>query len=186
MRYAIFLDRDNTIIRNDDHLGDPAGVELFEDSVDSLLRFVEAGYELVVVTNQSGVARGLFTEEDVHAVHETIRKQVRDASGGHDLLVHWYHSPYHPDGHVEPFNIAHDTRKPEPGMLHQAAAELDLDLAGSWMIGDTPRDVRAGQNAGCRTILLRHSGYETMDEPAPDAVVNSLADAVDIILDSPS
>lgn len=182
MQPAIFLDRDNTIIRNDDHLGDPAGVDLFDDTVGSLHRFDEAGYALVIVTNQSGVARGLFTEEDVHAVHDTIRTQVRDASGGRDLLLHWYHSPYHPDGHVEPFNIAHDTRKPEPGMLQRAAKDLDLDLTGSWMIGDTPRDVRAGQNAGCRTILLRHSGYDTMDEPAPDAIVNSLANAVDVIL----
>lgn len=182
MQPAIFLDRDNTIIRNDDHLGDPTGVDLFDDTIDSLHRFNDAGYALVIVTNQSGVARGLFTEEDVQSVHDTIRSLVREASGGRDLLMHWYHSPYHPDGHVEPFNIEHDTRKPEPGMLQQAAEELDLDLPGSWMIGDTPRDIRAGQNAGCRTILLRHSGYDTMDEPSPDAVVNSLADAADVIL----
>ncbi|MCH2148519.1 MAG: HAD family hydrolase [Phycisphaerales bacterium] len=182
MRPAVFLDRDNTIIQNDDHLGDPDGVVLFDDTVDSLLRLVDAGYVLVVVTNQSGVARGLFTEEDVHAVHDTIRNQVREAAGERDLLMHWYHSPYHPEGTVEPFVLEHPTRKPEPGMLLQAAEELDLDLSSSWMIGDAPRDIRAGQKAGCRTILLRCGGWEHMKDPQPDAIVEGIGAATDFVL----
>lgn len=182
MQRAVFLDRDNTIIRNDDHLGDPEGVVLFDDTVDSLCRLADAGYALVVVTNQSGVARGLFTEDDVHAVHDTIRRQVQAAADNRDLLMHWYHSPFHPEGTVEPFILEHPSRKPAPGMLLQAAEELRLDLTASWMIGDAPRDIRAGQNAGCRTILLQCGGWMDMKDPQPDAIVDSIGRAVDHVL----
>ena len=182
MQPAVFLDRDNTIIDNSDHLGDPDGVVLFDRTVESLQRLDAAGFALVIVTNQSGVARGLFTENDVHAVHECIRLQVQEAAGGHDLLTHWYHSPYHPEGVVEPFIEDHPSRKPEPGMLLQAAAELGLDLSASWMIGDAPRDIRAGQRAGCRTILLRCGGFSSMKDPQPDGIVDGIGEAADIVL----
>jgi len=182
MRPAIFLDRDNTIIDNSDHLGDPSGVVLFDRTVESLQRLDDAGYALIIVTNQSGVARGLFTEDDVQAVHDCIRLQVQKDSGGRDLLAHWYHSPYHPEGVVEPFITEHPSRKPEPGMLLQAAEDLNLDLNASWMIGDAPRDIRAGQRAGCRTILLRCGGFSSMKDPQPDWIVDGIGDATDNIL----
>lgn len=182
MQPAVFLDRDNTIIHDKGHLGDPAGAVLLPDVPTALLELQEAGYLLVVVTNQSGVARGFFTEDDVHAVHDTIRKQVQDALGGQDLLKHWYYSPWHPEGTVEAFRGEHHTRKPEPGMLMQAAEELEIDLARSWMLGDQDRDIRAGQRAGCRAILLTLSGINAIDDPQPDAIVDTFRAAADVIL----
>ena len=134
------------------------------------------------MTNQSGVARGLFTENDVHAVHECIRLQVQEAAGGHDLLTHWYHSPTTPKAWSNHSSKIIRHEKPEPGMLLQAAAELGLDLSASWMIGDAPHDIRAGQRAGCRTILLRCGGFSSMKDPQPDGIVDGIGEAADIVL----
>ena len=182
MHRCVFLDRDNTIIENDDHLGDPAGVKLFDDTADALRLLHDAGWLLVVVTNQSGVARGLFTEEDVHAVHTEIQRQLSDATG-QELIRHWYHSPWHPEGEVERFRGPHHTRKPGPGMLLEAAEAHAIDLEASWMLGDQARDIRAGQAAGCRTILLTMGGVADMDDPQPDAIVDSISAAAQFITD---
>tara|TARA_Y100000589_G_scaffold60999_1_gene52065 strand:+ start:18822 stop:19379 length:558 start_codon:yes stop_codon:yes gene_type:complete len=181
MHRCVFLDRDNTIIDNDDHLGDPSAVELFDDAADALRSLHDAGWLLVVVTNQSGVARGLFTEDDVHAVHAEIRRRLSDATG-RDLIDHWYHSPWHPEGEVERFRGEHPTRKPEPGMLLEAAESHRIDLTASWMLGDQVRDIRAGQAAGCRTILLTMGGVSTMDDPQPNAIADSISAAAAVIL----
>ncbi len=183
MHRCIFLDRDNTIINNDDHLGDPDGVILFEDVPASLQALHDAGWLLVVVTNQSCVARGIFTEQNVHDVHGEIRRRLRDALG-HDVLEHWYYSPWHPEGVVDAFRGEHHTRKPQPGMLLQAADEHGIDLSGSWMLGDQVRDIRAGQAAGCRTILLTMGGVQAMEDPQPEAIVDSFGAATAVILDA--
>jgi len=151
---AVFLDRDNTLIANDGDLGDPAKVVVREGVPGALRQLREAGYLLIVVTNQGGVARGKYSEHDVDAVHQRIAELV-DAQAGYDGLIdRFYYCPYHPEGTVAEYRREHPWRKPQPGMLVQAARDLGLDLKECWMIGDQARDVQAGAAAGCRTMLV--------------------------------
>jgi D-glycero-D-manno-heptose 1,7-bisphosphate phosphatase len=178
---AAFIDRDNTLITNTGDLGDPALVELTDGAAGALARLQDSGYELVVVTNQAGVARGLFTEDDVEAVHDRIVELLDEASGRPGMLSHFYYCPWHPEGTVNGYRREHPWRKPEPGMLYAAEADLDLDLANSWIIGDKPRDVEAGRGAGCHTILLS-TDSDVISQAGPDASAPNLAAAVDVIL----
>lgn len=149
---AVFLDRDHTVINDPGYLADPAGVRLMPGAIMALRGLMGAGYKLVVVTNQSGVARGLLTEETLEKIHQEMRRQLEQGGVKLDGV---YYCPFHPEGLVEKYRRESELRKPQPGMLLQAAKELDLDLAASWMIGDSPRDIEAGRRAGCKTILLR-------------------------------
>ncbi len=166
MQPAVFLDRDNTIIHNDGDLGDPNEVRLIQGAASAIASLCGLGYKIVVITNQGGVARGKYTEDDVHAVHERIRELVTHASNGARIDA-FYFCPYHPKGTVEKYRKEHPTRKPQPGMLKQAAKDLKLELRRSWMIGDQLRDIEAGKAAGCRTVLLRPDA----DRIAPDEMV---------------
>ena len=154
MDTAVFLDRDNTLIANDGDLGDPEEVHLLRGVAEGLRTLREAGYRLVVVSNQGGVARGAFTEDDVDAVHQKIATLVDRGASGQDVINRFYYCPYHPEATVEEYRRDHPWRKPQPGMLLQAARDMNLDLARSWIIGDQPRDVEAGRAAGCHTMLL--------------------------------
>ncbi len=149
---AVFLDRDNTLIPNDDDLGDPEQVMLIQGVASAIASLRGLGYYIVVVTNQGGVARGKYSEEDVELVHQRINDLVRTNSGAR--IDRFYYCPYHPEGTVEKYQQEHPWRKPAPGMLLQATKDLDIDLSQSWMIGDQERDVEAGAAAGVRTILL--------------------------------
>jgi len=168
-RPAVFFDRDDTLIRCNDinpdgDLGDPALVRLLPgaDQATSLLH--RAGYVLIVVSNQGGVARGKYTLEDVRRVNDRVNELL---SG----LIHaFYVCPWHPRGLVPEFTREHPWRKPQPGMILQAALDHDLDLARSWLVGDALRDIQAGRAAGCRTILLGASPVpaDLQTEMAPD------------------
>jgi D-glycero-D-manno-heptose 1,7-bisphosphate phosphatase len=151
-RPAVFLDRDGTLIEDCGYLQDPALVRVLPGVADGLRRLRSAGFVCVVVTNQSGIGRGMFAEADYHRVHAEM---VRLLSAHGATLDAAYFCPAAPaaDGVDE-----HPDRKPSPGMLLRAAAELDLDLASSWIIGDAPRDVEAGRRAGCRGILVGPDG----------------------------
>lgn len=164
MRRVIFLDRDNTIIHNDGHLGDPDAAHLMDDVAEALVQLRDAGFDLIVVTNQSGVARGLFTEDDVKSVHESIDGSIAEATSRDDIILGWYYSPWHPEAVVEAYRGDHPTRKPEPGMLIQAAEDHGINLESSWMVGDQERDVEAGIAAGCRSIRLSIETIETCAE----------------------
>ncbi|NNM86050.1 MAG: HAD family hydrolase [Phycisphaerales bacterium] len=180
---AVFMDRDNTIIANDGYLGDPAGVKLLPGAATAIASLRRLGYRIVVVSNQSGVARGLFDEAAVKAVNDEMCRQLKRQA---DALVDAiYYSPHHPDAPVAEYRQDHPWRKPKPGMLLHAASELNLDLNQSWMIGDQPRDVDAGASAGCRTILLGNLQTVVAGRDGgaqPDFVVASLADAARIIV----
>ncbi len=152
MTAAIFLDRDNTLIHNDGDLGDVAQVRLIKGTASAIASLRGLGYKIVVVSNQGGVARGRFSEADVQAVNERISQLVKVTSGS--TIDRFYYCPYHPEGKVKKYRREHPWRKPQPGMLLQAAEDLQLDLSRSWMIGDQLRDVQAAAAAGVRAILL--------------------------------
>jgi D-glycero-D-manno-heptose 1,7-bisphosphate phosphatase len=181
VRPAVFLDRDGTLIEDPGHLGDPDGVRLIDGAIDSVRRLSDGGFALVVVSNQAGVARGLFTEEAVVAVNRRIAKLL----GEHSSKVEgWYWCPHHPD-----FTGPCDCRKPAPGMLVDAARDLDLDLTRSWLVGDHGSDVEAARRAGARPIMVRtgHGSDEARSLPPGDAtpVVADLAAAASMILAAP-
>ncbi|MBC8367020.1 HAD family hydrolase [bacterium] len=154
-RRAVFLDRDGTIIRESHFLHRPEDVELLPGVANSLKRLHEAGYALVVLSNQSGVARGLFDLAAVAAVNQELERQLAEQGISLDGI---YICPHHPEAESKEFGIVCNCRKPAPGLALQAAEELDLDLEGSWMMGDKPDDVLLSQTLPLRAILLR-TGY---------------------------
>jgi lipopolysaccharide heptosyltransferase II len=149
-RRAIFLDRDGTLLELVPYLHDPAQVRVVRGGAEALRAARQAGFALVVVTNQSGIARGLYREEDVTRVHARVQEALARAGVAIDRF---YHCPHHPD-----FGGPCDCRKPEPGLYRRAAAEMGIDLQRSFAIGDTVEDLQAAERAGCRPILVR-TGY---------------------------
>lgn len=178
-RPAVFVDRDNTLIADTGYMRYPDLVRLLDGVAAAITRLREAGYPVVVVTNQSGVARGYFTEEELAIVHKRLQELLRRENADVDAI---YYCPFleGPDAAIEQYRKASDLRKPKPGMLLKAAEEMHLDLARSWMIGDSARDIQAGAAAGCRTILLQ-TGAKPPD-CTYDHRVADLNSAVDIIL----
>ena len=157
MEPAVFLDRDNTLIARTGEggdLGEPERVRLIDGVAEGLKSLRDAGFRLIVVTNQAGVARGRFSEADVDAVNHRIAELIDGATDSRGVIDRFYYCPYHPEGTLEEYRRDHPWRKPHPGMVLQAAHDMHLDLSQSWLIGDQDRDVAAGRAAGCRTILL--------------------------------
>ena len=185
-RPAVFFDRDNTLIVSDGYLGDPDKVVLMEGAADAIARARQLGFATVVVSNQSGVARGMFEEEAVHAVNDRLDEMLRDQNP-HAVIDRHEFCPYHPEATVERYRQDSDLRKPKAGMIFQAAEALALDLERSWLIGDAPRDIEAGKTAGCGTILFTPPGVATSPAAAeassvtPDHVVHSLKNAIEYI-----
>jgi len=160
VRRAVFIDRDGTIILNDGDLGDPDRVELLPGAAAGMRALRAAGYALVVVTNQGGVARGKYDEAAVHATHERLEQVLRRETGLRAVVDAFYFCPFHPEGTVERYRREQAWRKPAPGMLLRAAREHRIALERSWMVGDILDDVEAGRRAGCRTVLI-DNGNET-------------------------
>ena len=181
LRPAVFLDRDGTLIREAEYLADPDGVELLPGVPEALRALRAAGYALVVVTNQSGIARGLYDEHDYRRVADRLDDMLARAGASVDAT---YHCPHHPD-HGPPC----DCRKPALGMHRRAADQLKLDLAASWYVGDKASDVEPAHAVGGRGILVR-TGYGRRTEAGGDlppgtAVVDDLPAAAALILAGP-
>jgi D-glycero-D-manno-heptose 1,7-bisphosphate phosphatase len=152
---AIFFDRDNTLIVNDGYLGDPDGVVLVDGAAEAVARVRRVGYVAITFSNQSGVARGLFTEEDVRRVNARLDEMLRRDDAEAVIDRHEF-CPHHAEGIVPRYRQNSNFRKPAPGMIFCVARELQLDLGRSWVVGDAPSDIAAGRAAGCRTILFKH------------------------------
>jgi D-glycero-D-manno-heptose 1,7-bisphosphate phosphatase len=189
-RPAIFFDRDNTLIANDGYLGDPNGVVLIEGAADAVAKARRLGYVTVVVSNQSGVARGMFSEEAVRAVNARVDQLLAEANPAAIIDRHEF-CPYHPEAVVERYRQDSDLRKPKPGMIVRAAKQLALDVERSWMIGDGARDMDAGSAAGCRTILFQSPDVKASPEARikprtePDLTCTTLTEAMNFIEQHP-
>ena len=183
---AVFFDRDNTLIVSDGYLGDKDQVHLIGGAADLIATVRRLGYAVVVFSNQSGVARGMFTEEAVKAVNDRMADLLK-GDNPEALIDRHEYCPFHPDAVVEEYRKDSELRKPRPGMILKAAHEMQLDLTASWVIGDAARDIEAGAAAGCRTILYRDSSLPASPaaaEPSavrPDFEVAALEDAREII-----
>jgi D-glycero-D-manno-heptose 1,7-bisphosphate phosphatase len=179
---AVFLDRDGTIIEDPGYVDRPEKVCLLPGAAEAIRRLRDAGFRVVVASNQSGVARGYFDEAALAAVHDRLETLLRQGGTAIDGA---YYCPFldGPDATVEAYRRASDLRKPSPGMLLRAADDLELDLTRSWMIGDSPCDVEAGRRAGCRAVLIRkHGGSVARTANDASYEVDSLLEAVELVL----
>lgn len=171
LRPALFLDRDGTLMEEVDHCRDPALVKAYPGASKELSRAKALGWATIIVTNQSGIGRGYFTEEEFRAVQSELLRQlgnVIDAS---------YMAPDHPD-------TPSPRRKPAPGMILEATAEHGIDLSRSWMIGDKAIDIECGRNAGVRTILVETGYGRKTAECSPDHRAPTVTEAIRIALAS--
>ncbi|MFM7050768.1 MAG: D-glycero-alpha-D-manno-heptose-1,7-bisphosphate 7-phosphatase [Planctomycetota bacterium] len=178
---AIFLDRDGTLVPDDGDAGDPAKTALLKGVPESLRALREAGFRIVVATNQGGVARGRFTEGDVEKVNQRIGELVDAATGIRRTIEKFYYCPFHPKGTIAAYAREHPWRKPKPGMLQQAVQDMGLDAARSWVIGDAPRDIAAGRAIGARTVIVSRDAKVVAEAGAHHAAA-TLVEAVRFVL----
>jgi histidinol-phosphate phosphatase family protein len=154
-RPGILLDRDGTIIVDHGYVGSIDRVELIDGAPEAIARFNAAGTPVAVVTNQAGIARGLYGIDDVARVHQHIAARLAEHGARIDLFLY---CPYHPAGVVEAFARTSEDRKPRPGMAKAAAAALNLDLTASWVVGDRPEDIGLAEAVGAKAVFLGGDG----------------------------
>ena len=165
---AVFLDRDGTIATDVNYCCRVEDFKIFKEAPGAIRRLNESGYKVVVVTNQSGVARGYFNGAVLQQIHDYMEEEL-DRSGA--VLDGIYCCPHHPDDGC-------DCRKPKPGLLLKAAKDLGISLRDSFMVGDSPRDIEAGKAAGCRTVLVTTGpDGQKGTSASPDFVADSLLEA---------
>lgn len=175
VRPAVFLDRDGVLTEEKGYIDSVEKLSIFSYAAECVRRIREKGYYAIVITNQSGVARGLFSEDDLRKMNAHLMQETKvDAV---------YYCPHHPVGLVGKYTMKCGCRKPETGMFQAACRDFNIDLAGSYMVGDRAGDILAGQNMGIRTILLE-SGYGTGRLEAdviPDYVFADLRSVLEIL-----
>lgn len=179
---AVFIDKDGTLIPDIPYNVDPSRISLENNMVQGLKYLQSHGYLLVIISNQSGIAQGYFTEEEFIAAQKKIEQLLKSQA---IRLNGFYYCPHHPDGIIKEYSFACDCRKPESGLLLRASSDLNIDLSSSWMLGDILNDVEAGNKAGCRTILI-DNGNETewlmTPERRPNYIVKTINDAAGHII----
>ncbi|MBI5390513.1 D-glycero-beta-D-manno-heptose 1,7-bisphosphate 7-phosphatase [Candidatus Woesearchaeota archaeon] len=182
---AIFFDRDGTINVDEGYVHRSIEFQFIHSALRGLKKMMNTGYKLIIVTNQSGIGRGYYSEEDfkklMQYMHEELLKK------GIRMEKKYYFCPHHPDGKGKYAKMC-DCRKPLPGMLHEAAKDYDLDLSQCIMIGDKAADIEAGKAAGCKTIfvLTGHGTKEDAENSKPDVMVENLEKAAAWIKTIPS
>lgn len=190
---AVFLDRDGTLIAERHYLQHEEELELLPYAAEAVRMLNQNEWKVVLVTNQSAVARGMLTERDLHRIHGSLEDLLSREGARLDAI---YYCPHHPTEGQRRYLKRCRCRKPAPGLLLRASRELDIDLAASYMIGDAPSDIEAGNRAGCRTILVT-TGYggdfsrRLLGEPwnlkssqRPDVIASSLLSAANWILET--
>lgn len=185
---AVFLDRDGVLIEDVDLLTEASRIRILPGVPEALARLKGAGYALVVVSNQAVVARGLLEEFQVLDLHQEVERRLMEA--GAPALDGFYFCPHHPRATLPRYRTECPCRKPRPGMLVRASEALGIDLASSFMVGDRPTDILAGEAAGCRTVWVETGQHgapaietaEVMKAPRPDHVCADLAQGAAWIL----
>ncbi len=181
---AVFLDKDGTLIDDVPYNVDPNRMRLAPGSRSGLRRLHERGFRLVVVSNQSGVARGYFTEDALREVEERLRDLLRTFGVP---LAGFYYCPHDPLGRVKRYATACTCRKPRPGLLQRAARDGHFDLTHSWCVGDILDDIEAGCAAHCRTVLIDNGNetkWQLSDQRVPDYIARNVDEAADFIIDA--
>ena len=153
MTRAVFLDRDGTINKEVNYLTRIEDLVIPEDVPPTLKRFKDLGFLNIIITNQSGIARGYLTTDALAEINSEIRRRLFGFYG-QELIDAVYFSPFHPNGSIPEYKISSNCRKPGTGMIDRAVKEFDIDLSGSFLIGDSYSDILCAQNAGVRSILL--------------------------------
>jgi D-glycero-D-manno-heptose 1,7-bisphosphate phosphatase len=174
---AVFLDRDGTLVEEVGYLDRLERLQLFPYTTEALRILARAGFRLVVITNQAGVARGYFDEGFVQRANQHLVDRLADAGVTVDGV---YFCPHHPDGTVERYRVACECRKPNPGMLRAAERDLAIDLSRSWVVGDRWLDVALAAGVGARGILVR-TGYGETEAARPVDGVNPTAIAAHLL-----
>ncbi|MBV6479152.1 MAG: D-glycero-alpha-D-manno-heptose-1,7-bisphosphate 7-phosphatase [Ignavibacteria bacterium] len=185
MRKAIFLDRDGTINEEVNYLKHPGEIRIFPNTVKALHTFKSLGFLNIIITNQSGIARGFISENDLDKIHNEFRRLL--IFDGKELIDFIYFSPYHPDGIIKKFACNNPDRKPGTGMIEKASEKFQLNLSESFLIGDSYTDIKCAANAGIKSILVK-TGYGTRDEKIcleenlkPGYVADDLYDASEFV-----
>ena len=186
MNRAVFLDRDGTVNEEVGYLKDLGQLRLIPGAGSAIRRLHDAGLTVVLITNQSGVARGYFTESFVHDTHALLEKMLQKEGAQLDGI---YYCPHHPTAGNSRYTMMCDCRKPGTGLINQAARDLDIDIQRSYVVGDKWSDIELGQRAGAHCILVR-SGFAADDAgnvrppqvKDPDFVAHTISDAADWII----
>jgi D-glycero-D-manno-heptose 1,7-bisphosphate phosphatase len=183
---ALFVDRDGTINEDIGYVSRPEDLIIYPWAAEAIRLVNESGMKAIVITNQSGIARGMYTEETLHHIHGRLREELARDGAQLDGI---YYCPHHPRIGDERYRQLCGCRKPHPGMLHQAAREHNIDLARSFVIGDKSSDMNLATNAGAKGVLvLTGYGRETQRDSErwlcdPELVADNLLEAVRLILD---
>lgn len=188
MSKAIFLDRDGTIIEEVNYLKRTGDIKIIPGTLQALRSLKNSGFLNIIITNQSGIARGYFTEEDLIIIHSELKKLLADEKG--ELIDDLFYSPFHKDAVVEKYRQDSDDRKPNTGMIRQAVSKHNIDLKESYFIGDSFTDMLCAGNAGLKKILVE-TGYGKSDidkckiaNIEIDYMAKDIRDASQFILDS--
>ena len=169
---AVFIDRDGTIAKDVSYCSAPEDFELLSGAARGIKLLNENGFKVIIVTNQSGVARGYFTEETLAKIHEKMKRELAKEGARVDAI---YYCPHHPDDGC-------DCRKPKPKMVLQAASDLNIDLSQSYAVGDLDMDIEMGRAAGCKTILIGNPVVAKNKKARPDITASNILEAVQAIL----
>lgn len=157
LRPAAFLDRDGVINADYGYVGDPDKLVLLPHAAQGLKLLKDLGYLLLVVTNQSGIARGYYTEEDVHKVHQKMNQLLSEKTGV--VPDAYFYCPHHINGELEVYRVDCDCRKPKPGLIDQALAAFKVDISGSFLVGDKESDILAGRARNLTSYQIENSNY---------------------------
>ncbi|GAB64295.1 MAG: D-glycero-beta-D-manno-heptose 1,7-bisphosphate 7-phosphatase [Candidatus Jettenia sp.] len=176
-RKAVFLDRDGTVIVHKPYLNSPDQLLLLPNAAQGIRLFNEEGYLVIVITNQSGIARGFFDEKCLELIHKKMTDVLRNEGAMIDDI---YYCPHYKEGMIQQYTKDCDCRKPKIGMFLEAARQYHIDFSQSLMIGDSEVDIRAGKNAGCKCVLIKDSKESqntTIAVADTDYVVKDLLEA---------